>query len=162
MKLLLPVSTIVIAAGFCCCCGGDDVTSQLSELGVPTDAIPVTGGGDATAEAPAEAPAGGGSALAGTCGKFKEKGMTAPAGASVMVCSEGGGNDSIVLSGGGSPADTCKGIKAWAEGAGYTTEFDTNAAGTWAVTMKGATDRLTIGCTEMAGSTTTSVTVTPL
>lgn len=161
MKLLLPVSAIVIAAGFCCCCGGDDMTSQLSELGVPTDGMPALGDAPA-ADAGGGAASGGGVALAGTCGKFKEKGLTAPSGASVMVCSEGGGNDSIVLSGGGAPADTCKTIKAWAEGVGYTTEFDTNAAGTWAVTMKGSTDRLTIGCTEMAGSTTTSVTVTPL
>ncbi len=158
VKLLLPVSVIVFAAGACCCCGSD-MTSQLEELGVPADAIPSEGSSGSADAAPVAA---GGASLAGTCGKFKEKGLTAPSGSSVMVCSEGGGNDSIVISGGGTPEEVCKSVKAWAEGAGYTTEFDTNAAGTWAVTMKGASDRLTIGCTEMAGSTTSSVSVTPL
>ncbi|MSQ01899.1 MAG: hypothetical protein EXR71_08405 [Myxococcales bacterium] len=156
MKLLLPVSTLVFAAAACCCCG-DDMSSKLEELGVPAQELP-TGGAEEAAAPPA--PASGGVALAGACGKFKD--MAAPPGATVMVCSEGGGSDSIVLSGGGAPADNCTAIKAWAEGAGYVTEFDTNAAGTWAVTMKGGADRLTIGCMEMAGSSTTSVIVSPL
>lgn len=155
MKLLLPVSALVFAAAACCCCG-DDMSSKLEELSAPVEALPTGTSGEATQAAPAA----GGVALAGACGKFKA--MAAPAGATVMVCSEGGGSDSIVLSGGGAPADNCKTIKAWAEGAGYTTEFDTNAAGTWAVTMKGGADRLTIGCMEIAGSSTTSVTVSPL
>ena len=156
MKLLLPVSALVFAAAACCCCG-DDMTSKLEELSVPTVEPPSATPGEAAAPS---APAAAGVALAGACGKFKD--MAAPAGASVMVCSEGGGSDSIVLSGGGAPADNCKTVKAWAEDAGYTTEFDTNVSGTWAVTMKGGADRLTIGCMEIAGSSTTSVTVSPL
>ena len=142
------------------------MTAELEGLGVDVPDMDAPAGGEAPAAGvdAAQAPAGGGgsaAALAGSCGKFKEKGLAVPAGTSVMVCREGGGNDSIVLSGGGTPADMCKAVKTWAEGVGYTTEFDTNAAGTYAVTMKGAGDRLTVGCVEMAGQSTTSISLSP-
>ena len=139
------------------------MTAELEGLGVDVPDIDAPAGGEPSGGEAAPAPAGGGSAtaLAGNCGKFKEKGLAVPSGTTGMVCSEGGGNDSIVLSGGGTPADMCKAVKTWAEGAGYTTEFDTNLAGSYAVTMKGAGDQLSVGCLEMGGQTTTSISLSP-
>lgn len=141
------------------------MTAELEGLGVDVPDMEAPAGGEPSAGGGDVAQTGGGggtvAALAGSCGKFKEKGLAVPSGTSVMVCSEGGGNDSIVLSGGGTPSDMCKAVKTWAEGVGYTTEFDTNAAGTYAVTMKGAGDRLSVGCVEMAGQSTTSISLSP-
>ncbi len=158
MKLLLPIATVIFAGGFCCC---GDIVSQLEGLsGAGGDDVDINinvdgDGGSASGGST------GGAMLAGTCGKFKEMSLQAPSGMSVMVCSEGGGNDSIVLSGSGNPSDACKSVKSWAEGAGFTTEFDVNSSGTYAVTLKKGSDRLSVGCTEMAGSTTVSITLTP-
>lgn len=153
MKLFLPLGAILFAAASCCCCG--DLGGEIAKLGV---AVP---GVDATSVTVSASGDGGtvttGSVLAGTCGRFKEGGLTAPSGMSVMVCSEGGGADSIVLSGSADPASACKVVKGWAEGQGWSTEYDTNASGTYAVTMKKGSERLVIGCLEMAGQTTVSV-----
>lgn len=155
MKLFLPLGAIFFAAASCCCCG--DFGSELSSMGIdiPGAGTPaVSIGGSSGTQA---APAAGGAVLAGTCGRFKSDSLTAPSGMTVMVCSEGGGADSIVLSGSGDPGEACKTIKGWAEGQGWATEFDTQASGTHAVTLKKATERLVIGCTSMAGQTTVSV-----
>ncbi|MBM4392011.1 MAG: hypothetical protein FJ090_12890 [Deltaproteobacteria bacterium] len=155
MKLLLPIATVIVAGGFCCC---GDIVSQLQGLagsGGDDFDININVDGDGDPEMAA------GSVLAGTCGRFKEMSLHAPPGMSVMVCSEGGGNDSIVLSGSGDPSDACKSVKSWAEGAGFTTEFDVNSSGTYAVTLKKGSDRLSVGCTAMAGQTTVSITLTP-
>ena len=161
MKLFLPLGAILFAAASCCCCG--DFGNELSGLGIDIPSgdgatVTVTGDGGTSATASSA----GGSVLAGTCGRFKDGGLTAPSGMSVMVCSEGGGADSIVLSGSSDPGDSCKVVKGWAEGQGWSTEYDTEASGTHAVTMKKGTERLVIGCTSMAGQTTVSVSFTAM
>lgn len=158
MKILLPVATIVFAGGICCC---GDLGSQLEALSGGGNEININVNGDGTTTDATTAAPSTGSVLAGTCGKFKELSLSAPSGMSVMVCSEGGGNDSIVLSGGGDPSDVCKALKGWAEGQGFTTEFDVNSSGTYAVTLKKGSDRMSLGCTSMAGQTTASIALTP-
>ena len=160
MKILLPVATVIFASGFCCC---GDLVSQLEGLSGGGNDLNITVNGDGATGASegATAAPSTGSVLAGTCGKFKELSLAAPSGMSVMVCSEGGGNDSIVLSGGGDPSDVCKSLKGWAEGQGFATEFDVNSSGTYAVTLKKGSERMSLGCTSMAGQTTASIALTP-
>jgi hypothetical protein len=129
---------------------GIDVPMELQDVGgVPTSA----------AEAPSAAEPGSGAALVGACGKFKT--LTAPAGTSVQVCTEGGGSDAIVLQSKSSPEEACKSAKAWATGAGYAIEFDTNAMGSWAITLTGSGERMAIACTAATGQTSVSISLSP-
>jgi hypothetical protein len=158
--LLLPVATIVTFAAACCCCG-DEFSSELNGLGidVPSEGTSVTvdggsaGGGSGGAVS--------GEVLAGTCGRFKEMGLKQPSGMSVTVCSEGGGADSIVLSGSAAPGDACKSAKGTAEGAGWAIEADTSFGDNYATTMTKGSERLSIACTTMGGSTNLAMSISP-
>lgn len=156
MKLLLPVATLVFAAGFCCC--GGDTFSQFEELsaggapsvdvgGAPAASGGGGGGGGATTE------------VSGTCGKFV--GLKAPAGASVMACTTSGDTDSLVLLGGAKPAENCEALKEWAKGAGYSIDSDVNAMGSYAVMATSGSSQLTMACTDVGGQTTSSLSISP-
>lgn len=156
MKLLLPVTMLVFAAGFCCC-GGDSVT-QLEQLtsGAPaSDAAPVADAGGGAAPAAA----GGTVAVAGTCGRFS--GLTAPSGSSVMACTTSGDTDSLVLTGGGKPDANCAALKEWAKGAGYSIDTDVAAMGSYAIMGSKDSTQLSIACTDMGGSATSSLSISP-
>jgi hypothetical protein len=136
------------------------MASEFESLGVqmPTDGVGVTASPDAPAsEAGASAPAG--TALVGTCGKFKT--LTAAPGTTVQVCTEGGGSDAIVLQSKSTPEDSCKAAKSWATGSGYKVEFDTNAMGTYAITLTGSGERMAIACTSATGQTIVSISLSP-
>lgn len=158
MKLLLPISAILLAAGGCCCCGGD-VASELTELGVDVPPeLQQAAGGVAEGDAPAVAAPSTGS-LVGSCGRFKT--LTTAPGTSVQTCIEGGGDDSIVLQSKSTPEDSCKAAKAWATGAGYTVEFETNAMGTSAITLVASGERMAIACGAAMGQTIVSISLSP-
>lgn len=153
--VLLPVATITVLAAACCCCG--DYASQLEGLGidVPDEGTTVTVTEEGAAATTTAAPSG--EVLAGTCGRFKEMSLKAPAGMTVLVCSEGGGADSITLSGGSDPGGACKVLKDWATAAGYEVEVDANAMGSYTTTLKKGTDHLSVVCTDLMGSTTATL-----
>lgn len=159
MKLFLPISTIVFAAGACCCCGSD-FTSELSELGI--EGVP---GGEAGELATIEEMIAGaqdgaaGSVLVGTCGKFKT--LKAAPSSMVQACTEGGGNDSIVLQSKSTPEDSCRTARSWATESGYTVEFETAAMGTTAITLVGSGERMAIACASAMGQTIVSISISP-
>lgn len=166
MKLFLPISTIVFAAGACCCCGSD-FTSELSDLGI--EGVPggeagepatieemIAGAQDGAAAAPAGAT---GSVLVGTCGKFKT--LKAAPSSMVQACTEGGGNDSIVIQSKSTPEDSCRTARTWATEVGYTVEFETAAMGTTAITLVGSGERMAIACASAMGQTIVSISISP-
>lgn len=167
MKLILPLAFISIGSAFCCCCGGntlDDLENgKFDELMEDAQS-----GGDATTDAPSDDAAqkadeggggGGGSMAAGTCGKFKEWNMPSPSGFSVMSCVESGGNDSIVLTGSGSPSDACKVVRAWVKDSGFSIVADSDSMGTVGIVASKDAMNLAIGCNDVAGSTMIAVSV---
>lgn len=135
------------------------MASELTELGVelPPELQQAGGGAEADGAAPAAAPSTG--SLVGSCGRFKT--LTTAPGTSVQACTEGGGNDSIVLQSKSNPEDSCKAAKAWATGSGYTVEFDTSAMGTSAVTLVGSGERMAIACGAAMGQTIVSISISP-
>ncbi len=102
-----------------------------------------------------------GSAVDGACGKFKDWGLTAPSGFKTTVCSDQGDSASIILSGSGSPSDACKVIKTWADGTGAKLTTQSDMGGTTALIYTKDTTNMTIACTDMTGSTTISVSLSP-
>ena len=149
---------MALAAG-CCCCGGD-MASEFEELGIemPSEAQEVIAT-PSDRSAPAASRAASATALVGSCGKFKT--LSAAPGTTVQVCTEGGGSDAIVLQSTSTPEDSCKAAKAWATGAGYSIEFDTNAMGTYALTLTGSGERMAIACTSATGQTIVSISLSP-
>jgi hypothetical protein len=162
MKLMVPVAGMFVAAGACCCCGGGDMESMLEEMqnqsgGAAMDDIKI--------EEPSEASGSGGGSVGGgstegTCGRFKDDGLTIPSGLSVLSCATMGSTESIVMQGSGAPGEVCKPIKAWATGAGWSVTTEAAMGDTTSIILKDSNNKqLTVACTNMTGQTTVSLSI---
>ena len=167
MKLAVPAAVIVFASGMCCCCGGDwmdeareqieremgaqsGASSSSEEISASSDGTTVT----VTTSEPSSSGDDGYVAVSGVCGPFKTMGVKAPAGFSVMVCSDQGPNSSLILTGSGDPVAACKPLKAWVEGLGFEVQASANMGGTSSiVSQKPGGAHFTIACTNATGPT---------
>ncbi len=161
MKLVIPLAFMSIGSALCCCCGGstfeDFENGNFEEMLENAAEAPAEGTEAPAEEGGAEQAAAGGSMAAGTCGKFKEWSLPSPSGFSVTSCVESGGNDSIVLSGSGSPSDACKGIRSWVKDSGFSIVADSDAMGSVGIVASKDAMNLAISCTDMMGSTIIAV-----
>lgn len=164
MKLAVPVLGIVVAAGGCCCCG--DFTDDLAELGIPMDDVVVEapmGEPVPSGDAPAAAATGGGSvsALGGTCGRFKEMGLGAPSGFSVLACSDSDGTGGLTIKGSGSPKDACETMKTWIKDNGWNITLESGMGGANTLMSEKGSEQLVVSCNNMTGETMIAVALTP-
>lgn len=164
MKLLIPVGAITLGAGVCCCGDIPEFVKGMQsgmEEGIAaqqgTDAPPVLSGEGGTAVVSGAPPSS--TAVSGSCGRFKDWGLTGPEGATVTICTTGDGNDTLIMNSTISPADSCKSIKTWADGAGFTLQTESTFGGTSALIMEKGGDQLTVGCMEVMGKNTVSLTL---
>ena len=160
MKLFIPVAGILFAIGACCCGDMDQMTEQMKDLNpdaattpAPTEVPTVSGSSSAPVSGSASAS---GTAVDGACGRYKDWGLTAPSGFKVVACSDDAGSGGIVLQGAGSPADACKAVKAWAEGAGGKVTME-SSMGAETVMLTKDTTQITAACTDATGQTTISI-----
>lgn len=153
MKLFIPVAGIIFSIGACCCGDMGDLealSKQVEEVQIETPAS----GGDKPAEAK---PSSGGSAVSGSCGRFKDWGIQAPSGFNVVACSDDSGSGGLVMQGAGSPADACKVIRSWAEGTGAKLTTEATMGGTTSLIYQKDGTQITAACTDATGQTTVSV-----
>lgn len=177
MKLVVPLAGIVIGSGICCCCGGGDMTEMLNGMkskveeevtaaqgGTTTTTVTdgtgtvttTNGGITATSEGATTAVG----SIAGLCGRFATMGIQAPAGFSIMVCSDGGaGSASLILTGSGDPTEVCKPFKGWITQQGYDIQADVGFGGTYSITSRKGAENLAVACTNATGPTLITIAV---
>lgn len=170
MKLVVPVTAMMVGTGFCCCCGGGD-GDQVS-INLDGDAMDrlihevksKVGSGDSAADQDDADQGGGGASAAGvtgmaagTCGIFKSTRFVAPSGFKVKLCTEAAQNDAIILEGAGTPADACAVAKTWAKEEGYSIVAESDAAGTIGIYATKGDHSLSVGCNTVLGQTVLTV-----
>jgi len=169
VKLALPVATIAIASGTCCCCGGDffqGMQSGFEEAMQGQDGTEVTvtadGGDDAPAGGGGGVVSAGGTALEGACGRFKEMGITAPAGTKVTICTtDPGSGDSLIATTEAGPDDACKHFAAWGTSQGFSTDTESTFGGSHSVLQSKGSDQLVIACLTIMGKNNATMTLSP-
>lgn len=155
MKLAIPATGIIVGSGLCCCCG--DFGNQFSDFGVDQNDFAVPEG---TPDA-VPAPDAGGGGSGDLCGRYGSLGVTVPSGLNVVACTDDGTNASLIMQGSGSPKDACTGLKSWGTGAGWNVVTEADLGGSYTVIMGKEGNNLTLACTDLTGSTTVSMTISP-
>lgn len=170
MKLMVPVVGIMFASGICCC--GDFLTNAVKEgvekgmeaagqqASTGTEAGPTSTAPEVTVSS-----GGGGGGLVtvdGACGPFKDMGVKAPSGFSIMVCSNTGSSSSLVMQGSGDPIELCKPLKGWVESQGYSITAAAAMSGTSSIVARKGGQNFVVACTDSTGQTLVSYSLTSM
>ena len=156
MKLLIPVGAIIFGSGFCCCSGDFlEGFKQGAEEAIHEAEQKEAGGSTAAPEGGA-ADGGGGTevaagALDGTCGRFKEMGVTAPAGSKVTMCTTDDSSTTLLVNTEVDTEAACKTFKGWVEGQGFTIQTEGTFGGTSSIVAHKDSDQLVIACMKVMG-----------
>ena len=85
--------------------------------------------------------------MAGACGPFKQWGLTAPAGFSVVQCEgDGDGGTGIALAGPGTPAAACAAMESWATSGGAVLAFKGPAGDTETLMLQKGSWQVSVAC----------------
>ncbi|MFZ5480402.1 MAG: hypothetical protein ACOZNI_26800 [Myxococcota bacterium] len=167
MKLLFPVTGIVVLSGVCCCGDFMEGFEEGMEIGMKADGegseVTVSQEMADGTKVTSSTTEGGTleATLGGSCGRYKDWGMSAPSGWSVQACSDDGTNGGLTMNGGSDPSAACKDLKGWATGKGFSVSMENEMAGTTSIILEKDATRMTMACTSMGGMNNVSIALSP-
>lgn len=163
MKLIFPVSFLTFATAICCCgdIGGIDEKIQELQNSATTTVTTTSPDGSSTTTTST----GTTTVTVGTddsvCGSFKTDGLTLPSGFKATMCASVGDTETLTAQGSGDLKAGCQAVKTWATGHGWSVTSDNSIGSTTSVVAEKADKRLTLACTDVTGSPTVTLSITP-